>query len=295
MSKSRLLKYIFLFLFLLLCGIGWAQVQPADSVALAADTTPVIKPAETFTPLQKLLADNKYLNTKGVAVNFAAIKRNPVNENAIFYWLAGLLFFFGIIKTFYNKYFTTLFRVFFNSSLRQSQLTDQLVQAKQPSLLYNILFFLSTGTFVYLVVRFYHPADLDFDWILLASCVGLFAVIYIGKFLLIKFIAAVTGYQSQGESYAFIVFLVNKIVGISLLPINIILAFSNRPVAMAAMNIAIILLGLLLLFRFIRSYGSLHHKMKISGFHFALYVIAFEILPIAVIYKAIALYIAKIL
>lgn len=294
LPKSSWVKHyllIFLFLFAL---ASYAQTPLADSSLAVVDSSLVQQKSKT-TPLQKLLADNKYLNTKSVGVNYAIKLRKAPNENAIFYWLAGLLFFFGLIKTFYNKYFTTLFRVFFNSSLRQSQLTDQLVQAKQPSLFFNILFFLSAGTFVYLAIRHYYGADTSIDWILLAGCVAVFTVIYTGKFLILKFISAVTGYSTQGDSYAFIVFLVNKIVGICLLPINVILAFASRPVATAFINVAIILIGLFLLFRFIRSYGSLQHKMKISGFHFALYILAFEILPIMVIYKAITLYIDKIL
>jgi hypothetical protein len=289
------LKYYFLILFLLVSAFAVAQPQQAlDTSSLPGDTVRLPK-EPLVSPLQKILSEHKFLNSKGIAVEVVMKKRNPVNENGIFYWLAGLLLFFGIIKTFYNKYFTTLFRVFFNSSLRQSQLTDQLVQAKQPSLLYNILFFLSAGTFVYLVIRHFYPSTTGFDWMLLAVCIAGFVIIYVGKFLLLKFVAAVTGFKTQGDSYAFIVFLVNKIMGLILLPINIILAFSSRPIAIASMNIAMILLGLLILFRFIRSYGSLHHKMKISGFHFALYIISFEILPIMVIYRAIALYIAKIL
>lgn len=289
-----LLKQYLLFIFLMISVCSSAQSPVTDSIRVSADSILQIKEQPVYA-LDKILAENKYLNTKGTASNFAVRKRTPVNENIIFYWLAGLLVFFGLIKTFYNKYFTTLFRVFFNSSLRQSQLTDQLVQAKQPSLLYNILFFLSAGTFVYLLIQQYYNNGPGFDWVLLSGCIGLFAVIYIGKFLMVKFIAAITGYKVQGDSYVFIVFLVNKIIGICLLPINIILAFADKPIAYAGIILAIILIGLLLIFRFIRSYGSLQHKMKISGFHFGLYMIAFEILPIVVIYKAVVLYIGKIL
>lgn len=294
MPKSWLLKFYFFIVALLfslaLCG----QAPAVDSLTVVADSN-VVQPQPVVSPLQELLAENKFLNTKGQASSAAMKPRKVMHENGIFYWLAGLLFFFGILKTFYNKYFNTLFRVFFNSSLRQSQLTDQLVQAKQPSLFFNILFFLSAGTFVYLLIRHYYPGDSSMDWILLAGCVAVFTVIYTGKFILLKFMAAVTGYKTQGDSYAFIVFLVNKIVGICLLPVNVVLAFASKPIATAFINIAIILIGLFLLFRFIRSYGSLQHKMKISGFHFVLYIFAFEILPIIVIYKAIALYIDKML
>ena len=63
----------------------------------------------------------------------------------MFYLIAGIVLLLAFFKYFNSRYFTNLFRVFFNTSLRQSQLTDQLLQAKLPSLLFNLFFILSGG------------------------------------------------------------------------------------------------------------------------------------------------------
>src|SRR6218665_576106 len=124
-----------------------AMAQLADtSHAVATDSIQAERAMPVvFQKLQSLLAANHYLNSKGTPAALPEQPRHPANKNAVFYLLAGILLFFGILKTVFDKYFSTLFRVFFNSSLRQSQLTDQLMQAGVPSMFFNLLFVMVAG------------------------------------------------------------------------------------------------------------------------------------------------------
>jgi len=49
--------------------------------------------------------------------------------------------------------------------------------------------------------------------------------------------------------------------------------------------ISLLMIGLLLLLRFFRSHGLLQKQLKVSGFHFFLYIAGTEILPLLLIYK----------
>ena len=290
--KKPVLKQLSLFflLFLAWCLPGHSQV--ADSLAIKDSVTVgVIQPP--VSTLTSILKDNKFLNSGSQPVALAVKKRMPVKENAVFYLLAGLLFFFGIVKTIYARYFSTLFRVFFNSSLRQNQLTDQLMQARLPSLFFNLVFLISASLYVYFLFQKISFNRSDLNWTLLLACLLGFAVIYAGKFIAVKFVGWITGFNSEADTYIFIVFLINKIIGICLLPVLLILAFSDVMVVKIVITLSFILIGIMLLLRFIRSYGLLQHKLKINQFHFALYVFSFELLPLAIIYKAVELFITK--
>lgn len=282
-------------LFLLCCIFccNAAKAQVADSTGAAGDSIAVVPVTKAVTPLQQLLADNKYLNSKSEPVSLAIKQRIPVKENTVFYILAGLLFFFGIIKSVYSRYFSTLFRVFFNSSLRQSQLTDQLMQAKLPSLFFNLIFLIAASLYVYFLLQKINFKSNEFNWMLLLACLAAFGIIYAGKYLAVKFFGWITGFNSEADTYIFIVFLINKIIGICLLPVIIILAFSDDIIVKVLITVSFILIGVLLLLRFIRSYGLLEHKLKINRFHFILYIFSFELLPLAIIYKAVELFIMK--
>ncbi|RYY50668.1 MAG: DUF4271 domain-containing protein [Chitinophagaceae bacterium] len=285
--RSKLLYLLLLTLAGYLPGL--AQVR--DSLAKA--DTMVAAPIPKTYPLDKVIAENSYLNSKGTPAALAIKNRIPIKENALFYLLAGLLFFFGIVKSLYSRYFSTLFRVFFNSSLRQSQLTDQLMQAKLPSLFFNLIFLISAALYGYLLLQKISFHQQDFNWILLGICIAVFAAIYAGKFIAVKFFGWMTGYNTEADTYIFIVFLINKIIGVCLLPVVIILAFSEATIVKVVIILSIILVGMMLLLRFVKSYGLLQHKLKINRFHFILYIFSFELLPLAIIYKAAELFIMK--
>jgi hypothetical protein len=57
--------------------------------------------------------------------------------------------------------------------------------------------------------------------------------------------------------------------------------------------ISLIFILLMTLLRFFRSYGFLQHKLNVSRFHFFLYIFALELLPLALIYKAVEVFIVK--
>lgn len=276
---------------LIFCMPGRGQV--ADSLSQKKDTAGLIQPQPAVTPLQQLLNDNKYLNSQSEPVSLAIKKRTVLSEDAVFYMLAGLLFFFGIIKTIYSRYFSTLFRVFFNSSLRQNQLTDQLMQAKLPSLFFNLVFLVSASFYVYFLLQKSYFNSKEFSWMLLLACFTGFAIVYAGKYLVLKFIGWITGFNTEAGTYIFIVFLINKIIGICLLPVVIVIGFSDPVVVKVVTGLSLIFTAIMLLFRFIRSYGLLQHKLKITRFHFILYIFSLELLPLAIIYKATELFIMK--
>ncbi|MBC7422190.1 MAG: DUF4271 domain-containing protein, partial [Ferruginibacter sp.] len=118
-------------------------------------------------------------------------------------------------------------------------------------------------------------------------------VIYFFKFLSLKFIGWVTGYQQVTNTYIFIIFLINKILGILLLPFIIIMAFSTPVLIKVSALIAILFITLMFLMRFYRSYGLLQHQLKFNRLHFCMYIVGIEILPVLLIYKGLVLLLSK--
>jgi hypothetical protein len=183
--------------------------------------------------------------------------------------------------------------VFFNTSLRQSQLTDQLLQAKLPSLLFNIFFIISGGLYVYLLLLHFQLIQTNNKWILIFSSVALMGSIYFIKFCTLKFTGWVTGLKEITNTYIFVTFLINKIIGIYLVPFIIILTYSDNDIVKTVVIISLMSILIFLLLRFFRSYSLLQNQLKISRFHFMLYIIGIEILPLLLIYKGLMVYLSK--
>lgn len=272
-------------------------IRIADTAGIATDTLklPVIQDTtvhpKTERPVFKL--QNKFLNNQAEPVSFLVDFKNKKNADSVFYLVAGVVLLLAFFKFFYSRYFTNLFRVFFNTSLRQSQLTDQLLQAKFPSLLFNIFFIISGGIYTYFLLLYYKLMDNESMGLMMAASVLVLGIIYFIKFCTLKFTGWVTGFTEITNTYVFIIFLINKIIGIFLVPFIIIISFSENVIVKIAILISLMSIGLLLLLRFFRSYGLLQNQLKISRFHFTLYIAGIEILPLLLIYKGLMLYLSK--
>ena len=274
---------------------------PADSIQ-ASDSTRVsdsaklvrIRQVNYDSAVALFLRENRFIKTAARGtVQLMSPKKNN-NRDYLFYILAGMALMLGCLKFFYARYFTTLFRVFFNSSLRQGQLTDQLLQAKLPSLLFNIFFVLAGGFFIYLLLIQYNWATNPAPWwLFLPLSVAAVAIIYSIKYFTLKFTGWITSYKDPADTYIFIIFLVNKIIGILLVPVLVLMAFSEWKISRAAMFTALFVIGILLIFRFFRSYGLLQGRLKVSRTHFFLYIIGIEVLPILMICKGLMIYLNK--
>ena len=265
------------------------QIQPiaADSAKMVDSAKQVILTKPVFKLRHKLL------NADAAPVSFAVQLKNPKSKDNLFYIIAGIVLLLGFLKYFYKRYFTNLFRVFFNTSLRQSQLTDQLLQAKLPSLLFNLFFVISGGIYVYILLSRYHLINDDNKWIMIFSSITLTGLIYFIKFCTLKFTGWITGLAEVTNTYIFVVFLINKIIGIFLVPFIIILCFSDSAIVKFAVLVSLISIGIFLILRFFRSYGLLQSQLRISGVHFIMYIIGIEVLPLMLIYKGLMLYLSK--
>lgn len=281
-------------MFLTVCCVFFLLPLYAQAVDSTAPSTVVVDSIVLpLTNIYKNLTDsNVFINVKGAPGALTVMAKNRYENPVFFYFITVLLLILGLMRTFYSRYFTTLFRVFFNTSLRQNQLTDQLMQAKLPSLIFNIFFVVTAGFYIFLILQFYGIRGDIPDWPLIGLCTGAVGVSYIIKYLSLSLIGWITNFRSEANTYIFIVFLLNKITGILMLPFIIILAFSSIKAASAAVSVSLIVLALILLMRFFRAYALLSSKLKISLFHFFLYVAALELLPLALIYKGVRLFLS---
>lgn len=286
-----MLRFICLFFIALMFYVP-LSAQVSDSFP-QRDSVPVALQIPVQNEWQILAGENMYLNFKGKPESIAVRVRNPKDSDALFYIILGVVIFFGIIRRVYSRYFHTLFRVFFNSSLRQSQLTDQLLQSKLPALFYNLLFLFTAGLYAYLLLNNSGNQTGLINWTLLGLCLAAVGIIYAGKYIVLSFSGWLTGYNDEADAYIFIVFLINKILGICLLPIVVITSFALPVLVQVVTSISLIFIALMLIFRFFRSYGVLQSKLRISSFHFLLYIIALEILPLLVIYQLVHVYLLK--
>jgi Domain of unknown function (DUF4271) len=287
---------LFGFFFFMICIPALVIAQKPDSVFIQKDSlqVPVITITNQYeSALQTIQKQNTFLNSQGTPVNMAVKIKKTKPTDTIFYLLATLVFLMGLIKFFFARYFTNLFKVFFNTSFRQSQLADQLLQAKLPSLFFNAFFIISGGVYIYFLLLQYKFITDIHQWKILASCIMVLGLVYLAKFSTLKFTGWVTGYREVTDAYIFVIFLICKIIGVLLVPFIILMAFTDAVIANGSALASLLIVVLLLLLRFLRSYGLLQNQLKVSRFHFFLYIAGVEILPLLLIYKGLLFLLSK--
>lgn len=258
-----------------------------DSIVVAA---PPPAPPRIDTTTYFAYFNHPYLGFQKPAVYMVMKERAPESKDRVFYLLAGLLFFVAFIRLLFPKYFQNTFRLFFQTSFRQKQTRDQLLQQGLGSLLLNLLFFFSSSIYLTLVLQYYKIAVFPF-WELLAYCCAGLLMLYLGKFLFLLFAGWIFNVKEGAATYIFIVFLINKIIGVMLLPFILVIAFSDAALAEAAVTASLIMIILLFLYRYIVSLKSFRRDLHINPFHFFLYLCGVEIVPLLVIGKAVFNYI----
>ncbi len=305
--RFRYLLFLLAFVSIsLLIDNGLMAQQKPDSTSII-DTTSVLASADSIITdsLQRAADSLLMLQKKKAVIDTTSYKKfmtHPylpmqtrpsfrINELRIapsfdsrFYLIIGMLFYLAFIKVTFPKYFSNVFQLIFQSPIRQKQTREQLQQNNLASLFSNILFILNASIFVSLLAVKNAWVDLS-----LYSCIGYSAVgftaLYSFKFLFLW----LTGWLfSQGEAignYSFIVFLTNKVMGVFLIPAILLLAFSPVSVQDLAYNSALIVISILFVYRYLISFSIVRSSLKVSAFHFFLYLCTCEVLPMLVLYK----------
>ena len=216
-------------------------------------------------------------------------KKKFEGKELLFYYLVFLFILFGLMRRAFAKYFYDLFRVFFRTTLKQRQSQEQLLQSPLPSVFMNSFFILSAGLYVNFLLQYFQLSIADNFWLQYVYCAGALASIYLVKYIGLKITGWLFNVSDATDSYIFIVFIINKMLGIFLLPFLPLLAFSTDTLYSSAMIISWFGIGLLLIYRFILSYGAVRKEVKLNSFHFILYILGFEVIPLLLIYKLLLL------
>jgi hypothetical protein len=248
--------------------------------------------AGTDTSTYRHFLDHPYLPLKKPALIMVSGLVNPAGKEDLFYLILGIGFLLALIKGAFPKYFKSLFSLFFQSSLRQKQTREQITQDNLGAWMVQLLFVLSMGLFITLLVQWKQWSNLSF-WLLFAWSAGFLAVLYLGKYLLLQFIGWITQHQAAAEKYLFGVSLVNRIMGIAILPFVLLMAFHTDPIFLeqtflVAMGMLVLLFG----YRFLVSFSAIRSELDLNPGHYLLGLVALEWLPMALIYKGLMIYLA---
>jgi hypothetical protein len=265
-------------------------------IAKAADSIRKVMKArrhQIYVAFQKVVKEHPYFGINGPVLHQQIEIRRPPDNDGFFYFIVGLVLYIALMRLFFYKYVSTMFTLFFRATLRQQQLREQLLQAPLPALLMNIFFVVSAGTYCTLLAEHYHINFGGNFWTTWLYAVALIAAIYVVKFIFLNILGWIFGIGHVTDTYIFIIFLINKMIGIFLLPFIALLAFPTPELINVVILLSYILIAGMLFYRFIISYRPVRNEIKLTRFHFFLYLCAFEIAPLLLIYKVLLAFVLR--
>jgi hypothetical protein len=262
------------------------QVPVPDTATAIASPVKRVPADFSSSDYLKVLQSHPYYNFGGKGVFRTIIVKTERGKDGLFYLLAGLLFLLALIKLSFGRYLENMFKVFFRASLKAKQIREQLLQTPLASLLLNIHFVAAAGLLAAMILHQYqtNPSDPGF-WKLYLYSILAVALVYTGKNFILQFLGWSLRMKDTTDTYIFIVFLCNKVLGIFLLPLLMLIAFANEPLVTVATTLSYVLVVAIFLYRYISAYGFITRELKASRFHFFLYLCAFEVAPLLLIYK----------
>lgn len=299
------------FLFLIIVSSYVLQAQPGiDSLMqgseLPGTNVPTAKKRDSLSqpiagrgPLSgseayiQALRQHPYFNFFSEPRNETAYKRAGRNKDGLFYLLTGLALYFVLVRLVFRKYMSNLFSVFFGVSLKQKQIREQLLISPLPSLLLNIFFVIAGGIYISFLFDYYQFDVAPNRWYLILYCTIALVLIYIGKLLMLKLMGWIFNISGATDTYIFVVFMVNKILGIFLAPFLMLLTFSSPGIVSVFTVLSFAMITILFAYRYIIAYSPVQKEIKVNRFHFILYLCAFEIIPLLLIYKVLLTYLER--
>ncbi len=206
-----------------------------------------------------------------------------------FWLLLGMFFALGGLVSVFRNTVMSIYRAFLNGNYlkllhRQNAKGSSLV----PYLLLYGLYFLSMGTFIFLVLNYFTENKYFNTTYFFASILAVTGI-YALKHFVLYFIGRVFPVAKEMEQYSFTVMVFSILLGIFLVPVTAILMNSEGAMASFVIYMTVGILVVVLLFRVLRSLFLASKYISFHKFHFFMYLCTVEITPVLILLKIVLL------
>ncbi|MBN2682114.1 MAG: DUF4271 domain-containing protein [Bacteroidales bacterium] len=199
--------------------------------------------------------------------------------------IIGAVIFFAWIRFFFRRELDKIFESLFNNQTSHKVFLEQNANTQRASFLLNFLFVLSMSFFLFFVAQFSEITLFNKDKPLLFLLIyGIIILVYLLKLVVYKILGNLLLAERECNEYLHNVFLYNKAVGISLLPISIGLSYLPPNLHFHLLITGGILFAISFIARVYRGL-QISYRAKVSPFYLFLYLCTLEIAPFLVLFK----------
>lgn len=209
------------------------------------------------------------------------------NNSAVFrfvlvvFILSMLAFLLTILRTIAAKSFSA----FLNSNMLNQLYREQEGRGISPFLLLYAMFLINLGIFLFLTAGAFNIDLSANQFFALLLCLLASFGLFVGKHILLGLVSFIFPVQKEISRYHFLIIIYGIVIGFLLVPFNLLLAFGPQGWLRMTVYTALIVIGLIYVYRYIRGMAIASKFLVFHKFHFLLYICTIEITPVIIILK----------
>ena len=217
--------------------------------------------------------------------SFAGTNMQVVYPSTVTLFIILGLILFTIIKYNFGKNIQESFLSFINYRQSLRIFYERNESDKQTNIFSHILFSLSVGIFISLVIPFFGARLL---WSSYTLSILFFSVttcsLYVLKAQIWKVFGIIFMFQKFSKIYIYNMFLHNRIIGLIIFPLVAVVPYISENIAQGIIYVVIATFVLSYLFKFFRIFQIINAQ-NVSVLYFILYLCSLEILPLLLFVK----------
>lgn len=201
-------------------------------------------------------------------------------------WMS--IVFVSILTVLVNLYKSTLnniYRSFLNDNFLKMVHRDQGTVLAIPYLIFYAFALINIGIFVFVVLRHFNIRFFESDFISMISYAGGVMLLFFSKHLLLLLLGYIFPVKKEFHQYNFTIIIFGVILGLLLIPAVFLISYAPAELTRPVIYGTFIVVGLVYLYRILRSLFIGLRFISLHKFHFFVYLCTIEIAPVLILLK----------
>ena len=190
-----------------------------------------------------------------------------------------------VLVNIYKSALAKVYRSFLNDNFLKMVHRDYGTVSMIPYLILYVFALILIGTFVFVVLTHYKIAFFAAPILNFLACTGGVFAIFIIKHLILQIIGSVFPVSKEIEQYSFTIIIFGTMIGFFLLPTILLIIYAPANLTLPLIYGTFIVIGLIYLYRILRSLFIGLKYISLHKFHFFVYLCTIEIAPLLVLVK----------
>lgn len=222
---------------------------------------------------------------KAESSHFNKIKIRKQPSIWIFYILLSIVIYFTFIRNVFYKSLPVIFQAYWNDrSINQFTRDDNFFKSRN-SIFYFVLFSMVYATLVYFIIDYFGYSMPRKGLELYYLIIVVLTIFYLAKYILMKLIGYVFSVQRLISGYLAIISVSNLVFTVLSIPFLIFFQYINSEYKIYVLSIILISFTFNTVYKYLRTGAFLKNNFQFPIFYLFLYLCAFEIMPLLIIYK----------